>query len=140
MAARRGKKRRFLLVEVLAALSLLSIVLLPCVRFYCGLHSRIAEDILDLQLPHVIDNCFFAIEDRIREQIAEGSSLSYVGQGELPYTISTYRGRPLVVSYRYLLSLRKPLREDVCLVDVTVEVFPNQKHATTARRSLCITR
>ncbi|AHK63578.1 hypothetical protein BOKEGFJH_00701 [Chlamydia avium] len=134
-------KRSFLLVEVLTALSLICIVLTPCIRFYYGIHRSIEDEIISLQLPAVIDNCFFAIEDAMREQMLNGIFPSS-GSGELTCTIATSQGKSLQVPYTYSIDIRKGMRGDSCIkacfADVLVEVFPNHRHTMLIQRSLCV--
>lgn len=138
---KKRDKRSFLLVEVLTALFLICVVLTPCIRFYHSIHRSIEEEVINLQLPIVIDNCFFAIEDAMREQMLDGVFPSS-GIGELMYTITTSQGNTMPVPYTYSIDIRKGVRGDssirACFADVVLEIFPNHRHATVAQRSLCV--
>ncbi|WP_348663344.1 PulJ/GspJ family protein [Chlamydia vaughanii] len=135
-------KRGFMLIEVLMALSLVCVVLIPCLRFYCGVHRSIEDDVVNLQLPNVIDSCFFAIEDSMREQMLNGH-LPSSGSGELHTVIYSCQGKSMRVPYVYSMEIRKGMRGEsyvvkACFADVIVEIFPNQKHTTSVQRSLCV--
>ncbi|AEB55955.1 hypothetical protein [Chlamydia psittaci] len=143
MALRKKKiKRSFLLIEVLMSLSLVCLVLMPCIRFYCGVHRSIQDDVINLQLPAVIDYCFFAVEDNMREQMLNGN-FPTSGSGELSCVVYTSQGNGIRVPYVYSIEIRKGMRVETntvkaCFADVIVEIFPNQKYTTSVQRSVCV--
>lgn len=139
---KKRNKRSFLIVEVLTALSLICIVLPPCLRLYSSIHRSMDDDIISLQLPAVMDHCFFSVEDRMREQMLDGKFPSS-GSGELAYMLTTSRGNTITVPYTYSIDIRKGMRSDsliqACFADVVIEIFPNHNRYTTlAQRSLCV--
>ncbi|BAE80842.1 conserved hypothetical protein [Chlamydia felis Fe/C-56] len=139
---KKKSKRSFLLIEVLMSLSLVCLVLMPCLRFYCGVRRSIEEDIINLQLPAVIDNCFFAVEDSMREQMLKGN-FPTSGTGELSSVVYTSQGNGIRVPYVYSIDIRKGMRVEAnivkaCFADVAIEIFPNQKYTTSVQRSLCV--
>ncbi|AEB41236.1 membrane protein [Chlamydia pecorum] len=143
MASQSRHKRSFFLVEILMAISLTCVVLLPCIQFYSGVRKSFEENILLLQLPATIDSCFFAIEEDMRMQMLAGEFPSS-GSGTLSSPMYTSLGKEILVPYAYKADIRKGVRMDnnivkVCLADVSVELFPNQKHMVFVQRSLCVT-
>ncbi|MEF9519627.1 type II secretion system protein [Chlamydia crocodili] len=139
---KKRSKRNFLLIEVLLSLSLVCLVLMPCIRFYCGVRRSFEDDIVNLQLPAVIDNCFFAVEDSMREQMLNGN-FPTSGSGELSCVVYTSRGNEIRVPYVYSMDIRKGVRIEAnivkaCFADVVIEIFPNQKYTTSVQRSVCV--
>ncbi|WP_174222238.1 type II secretion system protein [Chlamydia poikilotherma] len=139
---KKRSKRSFLLIEVLLSLSLVCLVLMPCIRFYCGVRRSFEDDIVNLQLPAVIDNCFFAVEDSMREQMLNGN-FPKPGSGELSCVVYTSRGNKIPIPYVYSIDIRKGVRIEAnivkaCFADVVIEIFPNQKYTTSVQRSLCV--
>ncbi|WP_100934302.1 hypothetical protein [Candidatus Chlamydia corallus] len=141
--SRRKIKRGFLLVEVLMALSLVCAVLMPCIRFYYALHRSFEEDIFNVQLPALIDHCFLSVEEKMREQMAQGTVLAS-GMGQTVSLGYTSQGVGYRIPYGYSVDIRQEVRGDnlkmkVCLADVVVELFPDQKQAVSVQRCLCVT-
>ncbi|AAP05683.1 hypothetical protein [Chlamydia caviae] len=135
-------KRSFLLIEVLLSLSLVCLVLMPCIHFYSGVRRSIEDDIVNLQLPAVIDNCFFAVEDNMREQMLKGN-FPTSGSGELSCVVYTSQGKGIRIPYVYSVDIRKGMRIEAnivkaCFADVVIEIFPNQKYTTSVQRSVCV--
>ncbi|SYX09403.1 hypothetical protein C834K_0972 [Chlamydia poikilotherma] len=115
---------------------------MPCIRFYCGVRRSFEDDIVNLQLPAVIDNCFFAVEDSMREQMLNGN-FPKPGSGELSCVVYTSRGNKIPIPYVYSIDIRKGVRIEAnivkaCFADVVIEIFPNQKYTTSVQRSLCV--
>ncbi|MBQ8498937.1 type II secretion system protein [Chlamydia sp.] len=138
------RKRCFLLVEVLLSLSLLCTVLIPSVAFYMRISRSFEEDILCLQLPALTDRCFFAVKDKIQQQMEKGA-LTLQGSGELSGVyIYTSKGEARTVPYNYTIDLRQEKRDAekpvLCSIDVTVDLFPGQKRGATVQRCLCVER
>ncbi|MDY4960817.1 MAG: type II secretion system protein [Chlamydia suis] len=139
------RKRCFLLVEVLLSLSLLCTVLLPSVFFYTRLTHSFERDIFRLQLPALIDLCFFAVEDQLLRQMEVGT-FSLQGEGELEGVyLYTSQGEAIKVPYNYIITPRQEKRNAeglllLCSVDVTVDIFPGQKKGATVQRCLCLER
>ena len=104
------RKRCFLLVEVLLSLSLLCTVLLPSVFFYTRLTHSFERDIFRLQLPALIDHCFFAVEDQLLRQMEVGT-FSLQGEGELEGVyLYTSQGETIRVPYNYIITPRQEKR------------------------------
>ncbi|WP_420808675.1 type II secretion system protein [Chlamydia serpentis] len=124
------------------ALSLVCIVLMPCVRFYYAVHRSFEEDIFNLQLPAIIDSCFLSVEEKMREQMATGTILSSGRENAIPQAY-TSQGVGYHIPYGYSINIRKEVHGDslkakICLADVVVELFPDQKQAVSVQRCLCV--
>ncbi|ANH78619.1 type II secretion system protein [Candidatus Chlamydia sanziniae] len=124
------------------ALSLVCIVLMPCIRFYYNMHRSFEDDIFNLQLPSIIDNCFFAVEEKMHKQMEEGEFPSS-GVGGTLFVAYTSRGNPYPIPYSYSIDIRKGMRVEnntvkACLADVVIELFPNQKQAVSVQRCMCV--
>lgn len=138
------RKRSFLLMEVLLSLSLLCTVLIPSVVFYTRINRSFEGDIFRLQLPALVDHCFFAVEDTIFQQMEMGT-FSLQGEGELTDVyLYTSRGEPIKVPYTYTIAIRQEKRDAegllLCSLDATVDIFPGQKQGATVQRCLCLER
>lgn len=136
-------KRSFLLVEVLLALSLVSVILIPCIYFYASIGRTLEEDLVHLQIPAAIDTCFFQVHDTIRASMPTGR-LPSQGAGTLNQALYSSQGVPLPVPYAYSVHVRQRTEThsgavQSCLVDVVIELFPNQKQSISMQRSLCVT-
>ncbi|WP_236558922.1 type II secretion system protein [Chlamydia sp. 17-3921] len=126
------------------AMSLVCLVLIPCIQFYSRNRKFFEENIQSLQLPSIIDNCFFSIEKQMQKQMLAGEFPSS-GSGLLASTfLYTSSGKKISIPYHYEVDVRKGVRVEnnivkACLVDVAVEIFPDQKHAVLVQRCMCVT-
>ncbi|EPP34797.1 putative inner membrane protein [Chlamydia ibidis] len=124
------------------ALSLVCAVLVPCIRFYCSLHRSLEDDILNLQLPPIIDTCFFAVEKNMRDQMRNGD-LPCQGEGYLGSYLYTSQGNILKVSYTYTVNIRKAVRNEsrqvnACFADVEIHLFAGSRQTISIERSVCV--
>lgn len=124
------------------SLSLTSIVFISAIYFYASFRKTTEENIINLQLPAIIDACFIAIEDTLKQQACQGIDLTS-RRAVLPNLIYGSNGRAFSPKYTYSVQVLQEMNKSVdghraylLIVDMVLELGSN--NTISEQRSLCL--
>lgn len=122
------------------SLSLTSIVLVSAMYFYASFRKTSEENIINLQLPAIVDACFISIEDKLKKQASQGEELTG-DRDVLSSFVYTSKGFVYSPVYSYSIQLLQENRVDnhrSYLLIVYMTLALGNKHTVSEQRSLCL--
>lgn len=127
---RKTRKSSFLLIEIIISMALTMAFISTSVVFYKDIQKRSEENIVELQIPLIVEKCYFDVQETILKNFPQ--NVQVFSSEETLYTPLLYnsKGHLYRIPYTYHVVVKKVARQDTtnlrqCLADVTLELFPN---------------